>query len=113
MSNSVTPILKKKGQEPKKRRINWNQSLQTRSTVAKGTERVRKSLQYRLLVKKFENQIDYKNIKLLQAFLTPYGRILPRRKTRLSVQEHRAISKAIRKARAFGLIPFTCDVKTN
>lgn len=113
MSNSTIKSLKKKGPEQKKRRINWNQSLQTRSTETKGIDRVRKSLQYRLLVKKFENNISYKNIKLLQAFLTPYGRILPRHKTRLAVQEHRAISKAIRKARSFGLIPFTCDVKTN
>lgn len=112
MSNSLK-TLKKKGPDQKKRRINWSQSLQTRSTLTKGNDRVRKSLQYRLLVKKFENKIDFKNIKLLQAFLTPYGRILPRRKTRLSVQEHRQISKSIRKARAYGLIPFTCDVKTN
>lgn len=106
-----TKSIKKKGPEQKKRRINWNQSLQTRSVLAKGQPKVRKSLQYLLLVKKFENKIDYKNIKLLQAFLNPYGKILPRRKTRLPVQQHRAITKAIRKARAYGLIPFICDVK--
>nr|AIM52766.1 30S ribosomal protein S18 [Ochromonas sp. CCMP1393] len=64
-----------------------------------------------LLLKKFNNVIDYKNVKLLTAFLTKYGKIRPRRKTRITVQQQRSIAKAIRKARAFGLIPFTCDVK--
>jgi small subunit ribosomal protein S18 len=64
-----------------------------------------------LLVKKFNNEIDYKNIKLLKAFLNKYGKIRSRRKTRLPVQVQRKISKSIRKARAFGIIPFTYDVK--
>ena len=64
-----------------------------------------------MVLKKFENIVDYKNVKLLRAFLTKYGKIRPRRKTRISVQQQRSISKAIRKARAFRVIPFTCDVK--
>jgi small subunit ribosomal protein S18 len=47
----------------------------------------------------------------LSAFLTKYGKIRSRRKTRISIQQQKAISKSIRKARALGLIPFTCDVK--
>jgi ribosomal protein S18 len=94
----------------KKKRINWNQSL--KSSVNKGkTVKIKKSLQYVLLLKKFKNIIDFKNIKLLKAFLTKYGKIKSRRKTRITVQRQRLISKAIRKARAFGLIPFTCDLK--
>ena len=65
----------------------------------------------REIKKKFNNIIDYKNLKLLKAFLTKYGKIRARRKTRISVQKQRLISKSIRKARAYGLIPFTCDVK--
>jgi len=57
------------------------------------------------------NEIDYKNIKLLKAFLTKYGKIRSRRKTRVNVQKQRKVAKAIRKARAFGIIPFVCDVK--
>lgn len=64
-----------------------------------------------LVLKKFNNLIDYKNIKLLRAFLTKYGKIRARRKTRISVQKQHAIAKAIRKARALKLIPFTIDVK--
>lgn len=95
----------------KKKRINWSQSLNTKSIESLKTLKIKKSLQYILLLKKFSNLIDYKNIKLLTAFLTKYGKIRPRRKTRVSVQQQRNIAKAIRKARAFGLIPFTCDVK--
>jgi len=77
----------------------------------KNTLKIKKSLQYLLLLKKFNNIIDYKNIKLLKAFLTKYGKIRARRKTRLPVQKQRAIAKAIRKSRSFGLIPFACNVK--
>ena len=64
-----------------------------------------------LILKKFNDLIDFKNIKLLRAFLTKYGKIRPRRKTRVSIQTQKKVAKAIRKARAFRLIPFTCDVK--
>lgn len=100
----------KKNSNFKTKRINWNQSLRSNSTSTKPV-RIRKSLQYILLVKKFNNEIDYKNIKLLKAFLNKYGKIRSRRKTRLPVQVQRKISKSIRKARAFGIIPFTYDVK--
>ena len=96
---------------PKKKRINWQQSLKTTDSKAQGSVKIRKSLQYILLLKKFDNVIDYKNVKLLKAFLTKYGKIRPRRKTRVNVQSHHAVAKAIRKARAFGVLPFTCDVK--
>lgn len=99
----------KKNSFPKKKRINWNQSL--RSTKIITPLKLKKSLQFILLLKKFKNVIDYKNIKLLKAFLTKFGKIRPRRKTRVKVQHQRKISKAIRKARAFGLIPYVCDVK--
>ena len=62
-------------------------------------------------MRKFSSSIDFKNIRLLKAFLTKNGKIRPRRKTRISVQYQRAIAKSIRKARAFGLIPFSIDVK--
>ena len=92
------------------KRNNWNQSLRSSSNTSK-PKRIRKSLQYILLLKKFDNVIDYTNLKLLEAFLTKYGKIRSRRKTRISIQQQKQISKAIRKARAVGLIPFTCDVK--
>jgi small subunit ribosomal protein S18 len=99
----------KKNTVVKKKRINWSQALKSR--VPKKPARIKKSLQYILLLKKFHYKIDYKNIKLLKAFLTKYGKIRPRRKTRVTVQNQRLISKAIRKARAFGIVPFTFDIK--
>ena len=93
------------------RRNNWNQSLKT-SKISKKPTKVRKSLQYLLILKKFDNVIDYKNIKLLSAFLNKYGKIKPRRKTRLSIQQQRTVAKAIRKARDLKLLPFVYDVKS-
>ena len=93
-----------------KKRTNWNKSLKS-TKIVKSTKKIKKSLQYLLLLKKFNNIIVYKNIKLLKAFLTKYGKIRSRRKTRISVQKQRRVAKAIRRARAFGIIPFVCDVK--
>jgi ribosomal protein S18 len=92
-----------------KKRSNWNQTL-IKTTKTK-SKKIKKSLQYLLILKKFNNLIDFKNIKLLRAFLTKYGKIRSRRKTRVSIQTQKKVAKAIRKARAFRLIPFTCDVK--
>ena len=103
---------KRNSQKPapkKNRRNNRNQSL--RSLRPTKPKKIKKSLQYLLLLKKFHNLIDYTNVKLLKAFLTKYGKIRSRRKTRVTIQQQRAVAKAIRKSRALGLIPFTCDVK--
>ena len=94
-----------------KKNNNWNQSLKSTSITDRPKKRVRKSLQYLLILKKFDNVIDYKNIKLLSAFLNRYGKIKPRRKTRLSIQKQHTVAKAIRKARALKLLPYVCDVK--
>jgi len=96
---------------PKKKRTNWNQSLKSPLTKNIKPTKIKKSLQYLLLLKKFKNVIDFKNIKLLKAFLTKYGKIRPRRKTRVTVQHQRSVAKSIRKARALGLLPFICNVK--
>jgi ribosomal protein S18 len=93
----------------KKKRTNWNQSLHLTSKKKK-VKKIKKSLQYLLILNKFNNIIDYKNIKLLRAFLTKYGKIRARRKTKINVQTQHHIAKAIRKARAFKLIPFIFDV---
>jgi small subunit ribosomal protein S18 len=93
-----------------KKKTNWNQSLLSLKPK-KFEKKMKKSLQYLFLLKKFEETIDYKNIKLLKAFLNKYGKIRSRRKTKIPVQKQRAISKAIRKSRAFGLLPFTCEFK--
>jgi small subunit ribosomal protein S18 len=54
----------------------------------------------------FLHVIDYKNINLLRHYIGFTGKILPRRVTKLSSKEHRAMAKAIRQARRLGLLPF-------
>jgi len=54
-----------------KKRTNWNQSLRSTTKTAKA-KKIKKSLQYLLLLKKFNNNIDYKKIKLLIARMEIY-----------------------------------------
>lgn len=93
-----------------RKRIDWSQSIPSLEQKVLKPVKLKKSLQYILLLKKFNNIINYKNIKLLKAFITKSGKIRPRRKTRITIQQQHLISKAIRKARNLGLIPFTCDI---
>jgi len=50
--------------------------------------------------------IDYKNTKLLVKFISPQGKILPRRATGLSAKQQRVMAVAIKRARMSGLLPF-------
>lgn len=50
--------------------------------------------------------IDYKNTKLLVKFISPQGKILPRRATGLTAKQQRAMATAIKRARMSGLLPF-------
>ena len=51
--------------------------------------------------------IHYKNIPLLTRFLDPRGRILARRKIRVSAKVQRRAAKAIKRARHLALLPYT------
>ncbi len=53
--------------------------------------------------------IDYKNIALLSRFLDRRGRILSRRKTRVSAKVQRKIVREIKRARHLALLPYTAD----
>ncbi len=55
------------------------------------------------------DQIDYKNISLLSRFLDPRGRIIPRRKTRVSAKVQRRVVRAIKRARHLALLPYTAE----
>jgi small subunit ribosomal protein S18 len=96
----------------KKKRINWNQSLTFKPQgETQNKIEFKKSIYFILLLKKYNNIIDFKNIRLLKGFLTKSGKIRPRRKTRVHPIQQRRIAKAIKKARCLGLMPYTCDVK--
>ena len=55
------------------------------------------------------DDVDYKNIPLLSRFLDRRGRILSRRKTRVSAKVQRRIVQAIKRARHLALLPYTGD----
>jgi len=55
--------------------------------------------------------IDYKDVKLLQRFLTPQGKILPRRLTRLTNIQQRQLTRAVKKARHLAMIPYHTDAE--
>lgn len=50
------------------------------------------------------SQINYKNLKLLNKFLTERGKIVPARATDLSMKKQRALTNAIKIARQLALI---------
>lgn len=54
--------------------------------------------------------IDYKDVNLLRKFVTENGKILPRRITGCNARNQRAITGAIKRARALGLLPFAGTV---
>ncbi len=58
--------------------------------------------------------IDYKNTKLLVKFISPQGKILPRRATGLTAKQQRNMATAIKQARMSGLLPFVnLDLSSN
>ena len=59
----------------------------------------------RLCVKKVDT-VDYKNVQLLKGFMADSGRILPKKTTGNCSKHQRITSKAIKKARNAGLLPF-------
>jgi small subunit ribosomal protein S18 len=53
-----------------------------------------------------KDPIDYKNVKLLQKFITEHGRIIPKRITFVSAKRQRELARAIKRARILALLPF-------
>ena len=51
-------------------------------------------------------KIDYKDVKLLQRFLSERGKIVPSRITAVSAKKQRELAKAIKRARFLALLPY-------
>lgn len=50
--------------------------------------------------------IDYKDTETLRKFLTPHGRIMPRKRTLLTADSQRKLAQAVKRARFMGLLPY-------
>src|SRR5690242_6301913 len=51
-------------------------------------------------------KIDYKDVKLLQRFISERGKIVPRRITAVTAKEQRQLAQAIKRARELALLPY-------
>ena len=49
--------------------------------------------------------IDYKNIALMQKFVSDRGKIVPRRRTGVCAKHQRSLSQAIKRSRYLALLP--------
>jgi small subunit ribosomal protein S18 len=49
--------------------------------------------------------IDYKNITLVQRFVSDRGKIVPRRRTGVCAKHQRSLSQAIKRARYLAMLP--------
>jgi len=53
--------------------------------------------------------IDYKDVKLLQRYVTEQGKIIPKRITGTSSRYQRELAIAIKRARHMALLPYVAD----
>jgi small subunit ribosomal protein S18 len=51
-------------------------------------------------------KIDYKDVKLLQRYISERGKIVPSRITAVSAKKQRELAKAVKRARFLGLLPY-------
>ncbi|MFO1061325.1 MAG: 30S ribosomal protein S18 [Dongiaceae bacterium] len=51
-------------------------------------------------------KIDYKDVKLLQRFISERGKIVPSRITAVSAKKQRRLAAAIKRARFLALLPY-------
>jgi len=52
-------------------------------------------------------EIDFKNRKILEGFISASAKIKPRRRTKLCSKHQRQLARAIKRARFLGLLPYT------
>ena len=54
-------------------------------------------------------KIDYKDVKLLQRYISERGKIVPSRITAVSAKKQRELAQAIKRARFIGFLPFVIE----
>lgn len=91
-------------QNPKKRRLESNMQQNRPSNPRTRTYYKRKTCRF---CEDKNIKIDYKNVGLLQNFITERGKMLPRRITGTCSRHQRELTIEIKRARIMALLPFT------
>ena len=78
--------------------------------MAKAVVRKPKKKQNPLKAANIES-VDYKDTALLRKFISDRGKIRARRVTGVSVQEQRAIARAVKNAREMALLPYSSSAR--
>lgn len=94
MDKSKRLFMKSKRFLKKKRFLNSKQSFRKRLPLIQSGDR-----------------IDYKNMSLINRFISQQGKILSRRVNRLTLKQQRLITLAIKQARILSLLPFVNNEK--
>ncbi len=73
--------------------------------ITKGS--VEKKDRYCYFCNKKIDYIDYKDIQILQRFISSYSKIVPRKRNGVCAKHQRKLSNAIKRARFMALLPYT------
>ncbi len=73
------------------------------------TQYFRRKKVCRFCVEKVDD-INYKDVKMLNAFITERGKIVPRRLSGVCAPHQKRLSEAIKRARNIALLPFTSPI---
>ncbi len=58
------------------------------------------------------DHIDYKDVDLLQRFVSDRGKIRPRRQTGTCAKHQRRLAAAVKRARHIALLPFVAELRS-
>lgn len=74
-----------------------------------GFKKVRPRKKFCYFTKNNVKYIDYKDVETLKRFISPNGKITPRRVTGTSARYQRELARAIKNARYMALLPYIQD----
>ena len=52
-------------------------------------------------------EVDYKDVSLLQKFISPQGKIINKKRSGMCSKHQRLLARAVKRARILALLPFT------
>lgn len=81
--------------------------MSRRSTLRTSRSNVARAPRYCHFCVNAINDIDYKDIRTIQRFMTPYAKISSRHRTGTCTKHQRKLAEAIKRARFLALVPYT------